>query len=1259
MDHSKRRLFSTTATTPVLNLERTSRVVVDMQRGKPSCLLRTFSGTARFHHATPVPHLSSAATDRLLATLQDDDDDDDDEQERRRRHNHEEELERLANQYMSQQLVVPRRHQQQHQHRYLQPSWLAAPRTAAGSAISADEEEPSSLDLELGEISIWADVDDDESGAMAGVLDDDDDDSSAIVEEEFLDDRDEDSRRVNGHAAPFLDHHRKPEKEATKPESDKSDGAVIINALDMLARFDPQHPPQTNDLNEIQVWLECEAQKENLAKYQKALDAARQRKDYKSLSVLQKQIVQWFPRLQQSIADMQRDFLYCKDRKKRNQQKQTKLETRDDADQEDEEEDEVDDDNSSSPTKNSNNKKKKRAFSVYGPYLCSLSPEKLAIIAAHEAILTCLIPTGSSASSISLGRGVPFVVVAQRLGEAVEEEVLIHRMLYARFREKQAWKKLHKRSRSDDDDDIDGDEDKDRDDDDSTNSDSDSTALASEDQHPDAGDDKTQGTATTAGTPKAKWEYAASHLKDYLEELSRKTNKEGTRRNRYAIRRARQVVEREEEWSDSDKVQLGAALFHVLLENATFGGGSKAEPAFSYEKRWTKKDRLQSFVTLNDKLYNMIVNDDLNSFSAFTTRYKPMIVPPKPWTSIEHGGYLWLKADLMRHHGCKIQKEALENADLSTLFDGLNVLGSIPWKINKDVLQIAQQCWDQGIKLGDIPSRSDFELPPDPGAPPKLFYQYYKDRNNDVDGSEPPIDKDSPAYKQAMEELQAYGEAKSKFRRIRQRNMDLRSLRCSVMLKLDQAAKFQDFEKLYFPYNVDFRGRAYPVPPHFSNIGSDLCRGLLMFAKAKPLGPRGLFWLKVHLANFAGNDKISFEDRAQFIDDNLDKVRESAKYPLGRGDGNSIEEQWWVQLDDPFQALATCMEIVRAIDSGDPESYMCSLCVHMDGSCNGLQHYAALGRDRVGAKAVNLCATSKPQDVYSEVMREVIRRVAEEAERKLDFSDERTTGSAMATDSLSRSQKRALNNHRAAQLVNGLIDRGVVKRTVMTSVYGVTYIGARQQIQEKIQSKLEGQGKDIDAMEREIFHACGYLAKVTMDVMGDLFTGAKDTMNWLTTCARMITQHGYPVAWMSPIGIPAIQPYRQKKTFTLVTLLQSVTLALEHDDLPLHKARHVTAFPPNYIHSLDSSHMLLTALEMDRRGLTFSAVHDSFWTHACDVDEMNVALREEFVKLYDRKLLEQLKHDWEMRYPDLEFPDLPKHGDLDLNEVKKAPYFFQ
>lgn len=36
--------------------------------------------------------------------------------------------------------------------------------------------------------------------------------------------------------------------------------------------------------------------------------------------------------------------------------------------------------------------------------------------------------------------------------------------------------------------------------------------------------------------------------------------------------------------------------------------------------------------------------------------------------------------------------------------------------------------------------------------------------------------------------------------------------------------------------------------PHLNHLGSDICRGLLQFAQAKPLGDDGLYWLKVSVS---------------------------------------------------------------------------------------------------------------------------------------------------------------------------------------------------------------------------------------------------------------------------------------------------------------------------------------------------------------------------------------------------------------------------
>lgn len=44
----------------------------------------------------------------------------------------------------------------------------------------------------------------------------------------------------------------------------------------------------------------------------------------------------------------------------------------------------------------------------------------------------------------------------------------------------------------------------------------------------------------------------------------------------------------------------------------------------------------------------------------------------------------------------------------------------------------------------------------------------------------------------------------------------------------------------------------------------------------------------------------------------------------------------------------------------------------------------------------------------------------------------------------------------------------------------------------------------------------------------------------------------------------------------------------------------------------------------------YTGVHDSYWTHACDVEQMNRILREKFVELYEAPILENVSFLTEM-----------------------------
>lgn len=382
---------------------------------------------------------------------------------------------------------------------------------------------------------------------------------------------------------------------------------------------------------------------------------------------------------------------------------------------------------------------------------------------------------------------------------------------------------------------------------------------------------------------------------------------------------------------------------------------------------------------------------------------------------------------------------------------------------------------------------------------------------------------------------------------------------------------------------MDFRGRVYPIPPHLNHLGSDLARSLLVFNQAKPLGVDGFSWLKLHCINLTGHKKRdSVQNRLRYAEEMMENIIDSADNPLnGR--------MWWVSSDEPWQTLAACMEIAKVSRSPDPTKFMSSFPIHQDGSCNGLQHYAALGRDTAGAISVNLCPSKVPQDVYSDVA-ELVEKL-----RKVDEED----GVIIA------------------KILKGFVQRKVIKQTVMTTVYGVTQFGARHQIAKQL--------KAIDAFPKEsIWAASGYLTTKTFESLREMFTSTKEIQDWLTNCARLIASTGgQNVEWITPLGLPVVQPYNQDIKKSRKSITTSVKMDLFSKP---NVVKQKNAFPPNFIHSLDSSHMMLTSLHCERAGFTFMSVHDCYWTHASTVPDMNKICREQFVALHSQPILENLSN---------------------------------
>jgi len=66
--------------------------------------------------------------------------------------------------------------------------------------------------------------------------------------------------------------------------------------------------------------------------------------------------------------------------------------------------------------------------------------------------------------------------------------------------------------------------------------------------------------------------------------------------------------------------------------------------------------------------------------------------------------------------------------------------------------------------------------------------------------------------------------------------------------------------------------------------------------------------------------------------------------------------------------------------------------------------------------------------------------------------------------------------------------------------------------------------------------------------------------------------------------------------------------------------------------------MMLTAIECNRRGLSFASVHDSYWTHAGDIDTMSAIIRDCFISLHSSPILDRLRDEFLERYKDHVIP---------------------
>lgn len=653
------------------------------------------------------------------------------------------------------------------------------------------------------------------------------------------------------------------------------------------------------------------------------------------------------------------------------------------------------------------------------------------------------------------------------------------------------------------------------------------------------------------------------------------------------------------EWSETKKVQLGIRLIELFVESTGL-----AEVAVQERGRYRviATPATMKWLEESNARHGMLC-----------PVYSPCIVPPKDWTTPLSGGYhsrAVRRITLVKTRS-KGYIDELFNMDLSSVYSAVNALQRTAWRVNPAVLAVARTMWDSGLGLGKVlPSREGAAVP----AKPVWLQAHAR------------TDKLPDLTEVQKVEFKEWKGAAADAHTIHARSIS-RRLQAARILSI--AERFADEDELFFPHSLDFRGRVYAVPPFLNPQGNDLAKGLLTFAHGKPIGDTtGPGWLAIHGANVYGIDKVSLDDRIAWVDDHQEAILACAADPLG--------ETMWQDADSPWQFLAFCFEWAGYEQAGS--SFVSSLPVALDGSCNGIQHFSAMLRDPVGGEAVNLVPGEKPADIY--------QRVADRTTAKL---------------CLIASEGGESSDVAQAWVTYG-INRKITKRPVMVVPYGGTYMSTKDYVEEAVMERgLDG----LPWNKKEINKPLHFLAKQVWAAIGETVVGAREVMSWLQACSRLAVSTSLPINWPTPSGLWVQQAYKSTKLQKVKVRVfgQLVYLKIAVDGEGLDASRQVLGVPPNFVHSLDAAALVACVNYATENGIdNFCMIHDSYGTLAADTETMGVCLRHAFVDLYKtHDVLEQFRASIVAMLPpeDAEkVPQVPMKGTLDIDAVLQSDFFF-
>lgn len=589
--------------------------------------------------------------------------------------------------------------------------------------------------------------------------------------------------------------------------------------------------------------------------------------------------------------------------------------------------------------------------------------------------------------------------------------------------------------------------------------------------------------------------------------------------------------------------------------------------------------------------------------------YLPMVVPPRPWTPdhLFRGGYL--NAKIVRPYplikGAKKRDiKRLTAMDLSKVLPAINAIQETAWRVNPVMLDVLEWAMmERGGDIGGLPHASPQPLPPEPDG--------Y--RTNE--------------------------EIKKKHNHlcflIHDANRREISKRLAVLFTLHLGKKFQEYGAIYFPHNLDTRGRAYPLPAFLNPQGPDFCKGLLEFSEGLSVDTdEQAGWLAIAGANAFGNDKVPLAQRIQWVHDNEEMILSIAADPKS--------DLRWSSASEPFQFLRFCLEWSAYRQHGF--GFVSHMVVPVDATCSGLQHYSAMLRDEVGGRSVNLIPGLPRQDIYQDVADKVVEKLFRESNNQPDL---------------------------CRDLIAFGVNRKMTKRQVMVVPYAGTFSSCMEYTRDAIAERIkEGHPCPWDTSNSIIHNEhVVLLSKLIWEGIEEVVIKGKEAMRWLSDAARAFTKvmndktegtaFDKRMSWVTPDGFEVIH-FRPATTKERVeTYLDGrVVLTIYDEKQKLDSKDMALAVAPNFVHSLDACHLRMSVLRGLEHGITsFGMVHDSFGVHAARMPVfLSQCVKPSFVEMYQTDPLQSLH--MRMIHTGAKVDEPPTKGTLDIESVMQSEFFF-